>query len=384
MVAGHLQEKKGYFYMVLTFRDAENKPKTKWISTKLTVKGNKKRAENMLLETRRKFETPKQITEGDLLFADYMMGWLEMVKDNIELTTYASYSNAVKVKIYPYFKEQKVRLNQLQPKHIQDFYLYCSKEYQVSANTIIHYHANIRKALQYAVKTDLLMKNPADQIDRPKANKFVGSFYDKDEIAKLLEAVKGTKIELAVMLASFYGLRRSEVIGLKWEAIDFNNKTISIRHTVTQVTVDGVNQIVTKDRTKNQSSRRTLPLVGQIETILKQLYENQKEYKYVCKSCYNYDYDGYLNVDEMGNLLKPNFLSDKFKQILEKNNLRKIRFHDLRHSCASLLLVNGVSMKDIQEWLGHSDFGTTANIYTHLDYNQKVNSANVMDEIISF
>lgn len=384
MVAGHLQEKKGFYYIVLTYKDEQNNPKSKWISTKLPVKGNKKKAEAMLLEARKTFEPNPIVTEADMLFSDYMLGWLEMVRSNIEVTTYASYSNNVKGKIVPYFSERKIKLKDLQPKHIQEFYTDCMREYGICANTVIRYHANLRKALQYAVKTDLLVKNPADQVDRPKVNKFVGSFYDKDEINRLLAVVRGTKIELAVLLASFYGLRRSEILGLKWNAIDFESKTITIQHIVTQVSVDGTLLLVQKDRTKNKASRRTLPLVPQIEQFLLRLQREQKTHRVVCKSCYNNEYLGYLYVNEMGDLIKPDYVSENFKLTLQKHGLRHIRFHDLRHSCASLLLANGVSMKSIQEWLGHSDFGTTANIYAHLDYSQKLSSASALSNIIEF
>lgn len=98
----------------------------------------------------------------------------------------------------------------------------------------------------------------------------------------------------------------------------------------------------------------------------------------VCGRCYNKKYLEYICVDEMGTLISPHYLTASFPKLLEKNNLRHIRFHDLRHSCASLLLANGVPMKQIQEWLGHSDFSTTANVYAHLDYNSKLSSADAM------
>ena len=105
----------------------------------------------------------------------------------------------------------------------------------VSANTVIHRHANIRKALQHAFKLGLIDTNPADRIERPKKEKFVGSVYEEDELNRLFEIVKGDPIELGVILGAFYGLRRSEAVGLKWYAIDFKKKTITIRHTVTPV-----------------------------------------------------------------------------------------------------------------------------------------------------
>ena len=111
---------------------------------------------------------------------------------------------------------------------------------------------------------------------------------------------------------------------------------------------------------------------------LLKLKEQQEEYKRVCGRCYNKKYLEYICVDEMGTLISPHYLTSSFPKLLEKNNLRHIRFHDLRHSCASLLLANGVPMKQIQEWLGHSDFSTTANVYAHLDYNSKLSSADAM------
>jgi integrase len=123
---------------------------------------------------------------------------------------------------------------------------------------------------------------------------------------------------------------------------------------------------------------RTLPLVPVFKEKLLKLKEQQEEYKRVCGRCYNKKYLEYICVDEMGTLISPHYLTASFPKLLEKNNLRHIRFHDLRHSCASLLLANGVPMKQIQEWLGHSDFSTTANVYAHLDYNSKLSSADAM------
>ena len=211
-----------------------------------------------------------------------------------------------------------------------------------------------------------------------KADKFIGSFYDSNEVQALFEAAKGTLIEIPIFLGAFYGLRRSEALGLKWDAIDFQNNTITIRHTVTSCNLDGKHIQIAQDTTKTKSSMRTLPLVPVFKEKLLKLKEQQEEYKRVCGRCYNKKYLEYICVDEMGTLISPHYLTASFPKLLEKNNLRHIRFHDLRHSCASLLLANGVPMKQIQEWLGHSDFSTTANVYAHLDYNSKLSSADAM------
>lgn len=311
-----------------------------------------------------------------MLFADYLVQWLEIAKSTVKLTTYASYKELSNSRIIPYFRNLGVTLGDLKAVHIQAFYQ--EQLERVKPNTVIHYHAVIHRALKYAVKTDLIDVNPADKVDRPKKNEFTGNFYSKDEMNALFDAVRGSKIEVAVMLTAFYGLRRSEVVGLKWAAVDFEQNTIEICHTVTTVRLDGKEVLVESNGTKTKSSKRTLPLVPVFRERLLALQEEQKENRKLCGRCYNKKYADYICVDAMGNLLKPDYLSNSFQIILRNYHLRRIRFHDLRHSCASLLLANGVPMKMIQEWLGHSDFSTTANIYSHLDYASKVSSAEAM------
>lgn len=204
-----------------------------------------------------------------------------------------------------------------------------------------------------------------------------------EELEQLFEATKDHPYSLLIQITAFYGLRRSEALGLRWDAIDFERNTITIRHIVTNAKIDGKYEIVREDRAKTKSSLRSLPLVDNIREKLLALKEQQKENKRICGNCYNREYDGYVFVDVMGNIFNPRNLSSNFSKLLELKGLRHIRFHDLRHSCASLLLANDVPMKQIQEWLGHSDISTTANIYSHLDYKSKLTSANVMDNVLT-
>lgn len=375
MVAGHLHEKNGYYYIILNLTDSAGKRKPKWISTGLTIKGNKKRAEQMLMEERRKYANAK--TGDDVLFADFMEQWLEIVKSTVSIPTYSSYVNAVKSIIAPYFRKKKILLRDLQAHDIQMFYQ--EQLQRVKASSVIHYHANIHKALKYAVKNDMIPSNPADKVERPKQDKFYGNFYDRDELNKLFEAVAGTKLELPVLLGAFYGLRRSEIVGLKWSAIDFEQNTITISHTVTSCNLDGKCVIVAKDTTKTKSSRRTLPLVPYFHEKLLAVKAQQERNQKLCGRSYSREFLEYICVDDIGDRFKPNYITSQFPKLLERNGFRKIRFHDLRHSCASLLLASGVPMKHIQEWLGHSDFSTTANIYAHLDYSSKLTSASAME-----
>lgn len=391
MVAGHLRERRGIYQIVLSYTDENGKRQTPSRSTGLPVKGNKRRAEAMLQEARKekelelerlalqkKGERPSDPSET--IFTQFMLDWLDMMQNSVDVTTFFGYNTTVRNKIIPYFDTHHpgLRLTDLTPKHIQDYYTYEMKVNGVSANTVIHRHANIRKALQYAFKTGLLNHNPADRIERPRKERFVGSIYNAEELGQLFEAVKGDPVELGVILAAFYGLRRSEVVGLRWDAIDFQKKTFTINHTVAQIRVDGRAVLVEKDRTKTKSSCRTLPLVPPFEELLLRMKAQQEENRRLCGNMYCHKYEQYLYVDPMGELIKPDYITQHFPLVLKKHGLRKIRFHDLRHSCASLLYANGVSLKEIQEWLGHSDISTTSNIYTHLDFNSKIASANAI------
>ena len=384
MVAGHLQEKNGMFYVVLNYRDENGKRKTPWISTNLPVKGNKKRAENFMMDVRRNFVPPnvQQIEEreamqkGDILFTDFLLKWLRVAKSTVKLTTYASYEMMATKIIIPYFQMLNIKLKELTTEDIQDFY--SAQLERVSANTVIHYHAVIHRALKYAVKIKTIQSNPAVNVERPRKEKFIGSFYDKKEINTLFDIIQGHPLEVAIKLAAFYGLRREEIIGLKWTAIDFENNTLTIQHTVTECNLDGKHIEVASDTAKTDSSLRTMPLVTNFRAMLLAKKEKQEHYRKLCGRSYCKEYLDYIFVNEMGERWKPRYLSDGFKRILEQNGLRRIRFHDLRHTCASLLLANNVPMKKIQEWLGHSDFSTTANIYAHLDFQSKISSAEAM------
>lgn len=190
-------------------------------------------------------------------------------------------------------------------------------------------------------------------------------------------------MELPILAAAFYGLCRSEIIGLKWNAIDFERKTICINHTVVQTTINGQTKIIQKDGTKTVSSYRTLPLVPSFEDLLIKVKASQIQNQRSKGVAYCTDYLEYVCVDPLGHLLKPNFVTQHFALLLERNGLKKIRYHDLRHSCASLLYASGIGLKDIQEWLGHSDIGTTSNVYTHLDYSSKTITANILVETFS-
>ena len=380
MVSGTLSIKKGYYYAVLSWVDANGNRHRKWVATGLAQKGNKRRAEEALVHIRNTFEPPvvdRELT-ADMLFSEYLKQWLEVVKVRVKIATFCSYQDMVLNTIAPYFEKKKITLRDLEARHIQQFYT--EKLKTVSANSVIHYHAVIYQSLKYAMKTDMVPQNVAMKVDRPRKEQYQPTFLDADEMQELFKVVKGTRLELPVLVAAFYGLRRGEVLGLKWDAIDFQRGTLTIKRTVTAVRLDGKTEIIEQESAKTKSSLRTLPLVGSFKDYFMEVKQAQEVNKSVCGNCYNYDYDGYVFVDELGERMKPDYLTNYFPTYIQRHGIRKMRFHDLRHSCASLLLANGVPLKQIQEWLGHSDFSTTANIYAHLDYSSKISSAQAMEK----
>ena len=251
---------------------------------------------------------------------------------------------------------------------VQNYY----RELLSSKNdTAQRHHALLHLAFKSAVKRRIIPSNPVEQADRPKAQQYIGKYYNAGELKELLDKTANDPIHIVIFLAAYYGLRRSEVLGLKWSAVDFENKTVSVNHKVVQ----NDKGVVGMDVMKTKSSYRTLPLIPQVEEVLIAEKEKQEEMMRVMRRGYCKKYTDYICVDAIGELIKPNYVTDHFKVVLKEKGLKPVRFHDLRHSCASLLLANGVPMKMIQDWLGHSDMGTTANIYSHIDSESKKASA---------
>lgn len=155
---------------------------------------------------------------------------------------------------------------------------------------------------------------PADKVDLPKIEEYKPKFYTSDEVKTLLNEVIGTKLEIPVMIDCFYGFRRSEVIGLKWSAIDFEKDTITINHTITQSN----GKLIIRDKTKTKSSKRTLPLEPIVKSFLLELKEKQENNKKLCGNSYNQDYLEYICVDDGGNIIRPDYVTETFLKLLKK------------------------------------------------------------------
>ena len=399
-VTGYLTQKHGFYYVVLNLpTDEKGKRNRKTLSTGLSTDRNATKAKALLQTMIRAASAGEEVhgvkervaaaaTEDteeswntphpNMLFSNYLEFWLQWKRKSWEEVTYSGYCQNVRSWIAPYFSARKVRLNEITVLDIEMFYTHEINKRGVSGNTVLHYHANIRKALSDAVKLKLIPYNPAAEVERPKKDNFVASYYSADELMEVLPIFANTKMELPVMLAAFYGLRRSEVIGLQWSAIDFERKIVTISRTFERINVDGKMVDVSKCRTKNKSSFRSLPLIPAVEQALLKAQKRQRQQMKLCGNSYCKEYKDYICVDDMGHLVTPDYVTRVFREMLLKNGFRPIRYHDLRHSCASLLIKNKVTMKEVQMWLGHSSFSTTANIYAHIDVDSKMEAANMI------
>lgn len=388
-VTGSVQSKKGRLYAVIQYKEG-SKSKYVWRSLGLSEETPQTQVKKIFRKIISDFEAElekntkeKNRSENEIPVFDYMEKWLSRYERNLQLNTYRSYENMINGKIKRYFKtNENLTIGNLKPKDIELFYESLFDD-GVVANTVIHYHAVLRKAFQQAFKDELINSNPFDKVERPKKNKFIGENYSEEELLALLNLTKNDVIYPAIMLAGGLGLRRSEALGMRWSRIDFENKTVLLDTKIVEYKSKGKVVLEAVEEMKNKSSRRTLILPEPIYDMLIEVKAKQELYKNMFKSSYSRKYDDYVCVNQLGELIKPSYVTNHFRQLVESLGMRKIRFHDLRHTFASLLLSKDVELIKVSNVLGHSDISTTANIYAHLDKASKQTSADIMSEVLS-
>lgn len=368
-MTGSLQIKNGKYYMVLNSTE-NGKRKQKWLSTGLPEKGNKRKAEQMLRETLRQHELQNGIVKSDVLFADYIRLWLADAKRKVDPVTYQGYEVLTNSQILPYFLQSSVKLQDITTDILQTYidekqtYGRMDGKGGLSPSSIRRHKNILNQTLNKAVKEKLLLSNPCQFLDLPKTERYQSSYYSAAQLQRLFEAIRDEPLYPLVRITAMYGLRRSELLGLKWDSIDFDGNRLTIRHTISQVT-----KPVEKDKTKNSSSFRSFPLVDEAKKIFLVAKEREGQNRRLFKK--DYRENDYVFKWDDGHLYAPEYVSQKFAKLLKKYGLPHIRFHELRHSCASLLLNEGFTLKDVQEWMGHADIKMTADIYGHLDAARK-------------
>ncbi len=375
-MTGNLQVKNDKYYAVINLYE-NGKRKQKWICSGLAVKGNKTKAEKFLREQIAYYESREGVISSDMLFSEYVKIWLEESKKTVDEVTYQGYELLANSHIIPYFQIKDIPLQKVDKNLIQNYINEKAKNGRLDgkgglSTRSLKLHKNIiNQTLKEALKNGLITVNPCQFVTLPAMNRREPTFYTASQVDTLLSVSKDDPLYLLIKITATYGLRRSEVLGLQWNSINFETDTIQIAHTVVKVQT-----VVQKNKTKNQSSYRGFPLVPEIKQLLLEERARQEKNKKEFKKAYTDS--PYVFVWSDGKPFTPDFVTHHFERIIKKNNLPYIRFHDLRHSCASILLSQGFTLKDVQEWLGHSDIKMTANVYGHLDIERKKSIAEAM------
>ena len=387
---GSIQEKNGVWYTVIQVT-INGRRRSKWETTRLRANGNKRKALAILDE--RKYQYVQKFMSGrsgnldrgvdnNILFSFFLQIWIDSQRANVSSITSGSRESMLNSRIRGFFDHRGITLQQLSPADIEGFYNNLRHDGR-SGSTLIHYHQFMNQALEAAVRKDILLKNPMKKVDRPKRQQVAGQFYSKQEVEQLLALFENDPLYALIVVAVYYGMRRSELLGLKWCDIDFERNTISVENKVYYDKERGDDRgLVISNQLKTASSRRTLPLVPFVKNTLLQEKAAQRERQLLFKQEYHREYLDMVFVDSVGNLFKPSYVTKHFHTILEGSTIKPLRFHDLRHTCASLLVINGVDMKLVQRWLGHANYSTTADIYSHLDANAQDKTAVAITEIL--
>lgn len=349
-----------------------------------TVKGTKKEAEKIKRKMIEELENHTYIADNNISVAEWANQWKELYLIDLSPTTLQGYEYQIEHYIVN-MPIGSIRLQELTTSDVQVWINTLSAESPISGNplsakTVKNVYHNLSAAIDKAVQLEMVKKNVCKAVTLLRVKKYQADVYDEDEIQQLISAAKDTDMELPVLLAVSLGLRRGELLGLKWKHIDFDNAIISIEDNLVEVRKDiSDNRTVTKSP-KSLSGQRKIPISKSIIELLKKAKHDYMVNKLQMGKDF---FDGdYVICQPNGKPYKPASMSRKFNKFLEKNNLKHIRLHDLRHTNATLMLTQGISPKVAQARLGHSDFSTTMNIYSHVLKSMETEAADKIDDVI--
>lgn len=366
-----IQPKGSKLYVVVDANGPNGKRKQKWISTGIGINKSKRKAEEIRKEIEREYEIKNRLTPSNVTLDEFAQKWIRSVKDDIDVITYGGYENIVQVHIIPYFKEHRIRVNDITTEIMQAYFDEMKTRGNKSTGKglspkTLRSHMNVfRQIFKLARKEKLIFDDPSEFVKLPKNTPKKVEIYDPETLKEVFTAIKDDRLFHLIYVTLFFGMRRSEALGIKWDAIDFERKALTIKHTV--VIYNG--RVVAKDSTKTDSSNRVYPLSDEMISLFRWLKDREDEERKICGA--DYIENDYVFKWPNGKTFDPDYVSKHFKKLLEKNEFKHIRFHALRHSCAGLLLSEGYELYDVMEWLGHSDISITAKFYGHLNMKRK-------------
>lgn len=370
---GHILKrgKNSYTVVVSLGRDpTTGKRKQQWIS----VKGTRKGAETRLSEVLNQLDNGTFLKPGKTTLAEYLQKWLaEYAKPRLSPQSYERYANITRQYLIP--ELGNMPLTQLKPEHLQRWYA-TKQNKGISARTIKYNHAVIHKALATAIKWGLLTRNVADGVDMPRVGKNEMQVWSEGEVTHFLEASKGSPYYELFFMALFTGMRRGELLALRWQDVDFIYSQVYVNRSLHQL--EDRSYIFTEP--KSAKSRRTIALSPSAILTLKDLYEKRKA-QCVLTGTILKDSDLIFSTPE-GRSLCPDTVTAAWSVLAARAGVKPIRLHDARHTHASMLLKQGVHPKIVQERLGHSTIAMTLDTYSHVAPGLQEAAAAAFDKML--
>ncbi len=337
-----------------------------------TVHGRKSAAQARLRELLVSLEKGVPVPSGRLTLEDHLHRWLDgYVKTNCSQRTYDGYQSIVERHLIPALGA--CTLKQLQPQAIQAFY--ASAVQKASARTVHHWHRVLSESLKYAVRQGFLGRNPAELTDPPRPRKKTMRALSPAEAAALLERAASSPQYPVVYTALSSGLRQAELLGLQWRSVDLELLSISVSRVLYKRR--GVCEF---KEPKTVHSRRRISMTPKLALFLR-AYRQEREALYARLGT-KLTEDDLVFADVNGQPLSPNYLSHAFGKIARDAGLKGVRFHDLRHTFASLMLLRGASPKVISAALGHSSVAFTMDTYSHILDGMMEGAMALLDEVL--
>lgn len=297
------------------------------------------------------------ITTPNETVEHFLTQWVEDRKPSVRVRTYERYECFIRLHVVPVIG--KVKMQQLNPQHIKGLYARKLKE-GLSSTTVNTLHMMLHKAFDDAVKWSIVARNVCDMVDTPQRAHYEMKPLSVEQAKHLLETAKGHPLEALFMLALTTGLRRGEILALKWSDIDFGKRTIQVQRIFTRA--PGNRYIEAEPKTKK--SRRSVTLTVRVVDLLKQHRKRQLEAKLLAGS--QWEEHNLVFCTSLGTPFNPSKLIERFNTLVKKAELPHMRFHDLRHSAATILLAMNVHPKIVQELLGHNQISMTMDLYSHV------------------
>ena len=370
---GSIHKKGKIYYVVLPIgKDPITRRwKTKWIR----VGPDQREAEEKLATIKREYEQGRYQDDEKMTVKEYLDRWLtDFAKISVRRSTYESYEWSINKHIAPNIG--LVQLQKLKPVEIQKMLAVMSTT-KLSKTSVRYIYNVLNIALNRAVKCQILAANPCVAVEPPRKEKYKATAYNRAELLELIRVASGTKLLLPITLAAGCGLRRGEVCGLRWQDIIMDQNMLFVRHSLDRPEKGKLELLPVK----TDHSERAVRLPALLTEVLKEVQAAQALTKAAPDSLYK-DQDFVYAWDD-GGPVDPDFLDKQFRELLSEHQLKKLRFHDLRHTHATLLLLEHVSIKVISERLGHSSTNITQDIYSHVLPEMQLEAANAIDRVLA-